>query len=94
MRGGGRLGDYNRSTYQRIALKMDKTEKLKALGARIRKVRTEKGLSMEELGEAIKTRYQQIQRLEKGETNPSMYFLREVSGGLGVGLDKLLKELE
>lgn len=73
---------------------MDRETKLKNLGARIRQLRTDKGLSLAELGASIKTRYQLIQRLETGGTNPSMYFLREIAGGLGVRLDELLKGIK
>ena len=70
---------------------MEKETFLIKLGERIRNVRTEKGLTQVELAHLIGKDQQSIQRIEKGAINPSIYYLKEISVGLGVPLEGLLK---
>lgn len=64
---------------------------LKALGARIRDIRLERGLSQEEVGERAELHRNEIGVLERGETNPSFVNLLRVCRGLEVTPSELLK---
>jgi transcriptional regulator, XRE family len=46
------------------------------------KIRIEQGLTQKELAEKIGTRQSNISRLESGEYNPSLEFLKKVAKGL------------
>ncbi|MHB1665446.1 MAG: helix-turn-helix transcriptional regulator [bacterium] len=46
------------------------------------KIRTEQGLTQKELAVKIGTRQSNISRLESGEYNPSLQFLKKVAKGL------------
>ncbi|MHB1664612.1 MAG: helix-turn-helix domain-containing protein [bacterium] len=46
------------------------------------KIRTEQGLTQKELAVKIGTRQGNISRLESGEYNPSLQFLKKVAKGL------------
>lgn len=72
---------------------MDELEIKKAVGARIKLLRRQKGLTQDELAESIGKQGPAIQRIEGGKLNPSIYTLREIAGGLGITLDKLLSNL-
>ncbi len=72
---------------------MKKDKALKILGSQIRQIREEKGLTPDELASSIGKHRPAINRLEMGHVNPSMYFIREIAGGLGMKLDELLKGL-
>ena len=76
-----------------LYIQMNKDVLLKKLGWKIRTLRIEKGLSQVELANEIGKDQQSLQRLETGNINPSFYYLFEVSEGLGIGLEELLKEL-
>ncbi|WP_199119211.1 helix-turn-helix domain-containing protein [Pedobacter sp. ASV28] len=65
---------------------------LKRLGERIRQIRKEKGITQKDLAYSIDKDQQSIQRLEKGNVNPSLYYLCEIADGLGVEINKLLEE--
>lgn len=67
---------------------------LKKLGAQIKKVRKEKGMTQKELAHAMDIDFQHIYRLEKGEHNLHYLTLRTVAKGLGVTLSELLKTLD
>ncbi|MBC8054891.1 MAG: helix-turn-helix transcriptional regulator [Sphingobacteriaceae bacterium] len=71
---------------------MEKEVLLKKLGARIREIRKEKGMSQAELANTIGKDQQSIQRLEAGNINPSFYYLYEISQGLKTELRELIKE--
>ena len=72
---------------------MKKEALLKALGKRIRSIRTENGITQADLASAIGKDQQSIQRLEAGNVNPSFYYLVEVAIGLDVTVDRLIKDL-
>ena len=69
-----------------------KSAALKALGARIKHLRTSKGMTQLELAVKLNKDYQSIQRLERGATNPSFYYLLEVCEGLEVSFGELIGE--
>lgn len=64
---------------------------LKRLGARIREIRKDKGMSQVELAHHIGKDQQSIQRLESGNVNPSYFYLYEIAGGLAIELKELLE---
>lgn len=72
---------------------MKKEEFLKALAKRITLLREERGMTMTDLGKKIGKGYRSIARLEKGNTNPSLVYLIEVSKGLDVNISTLVSEL-
>ena len=59
---------------------------LKKLGARIKKIRMEHGLSQSQLANEIDKDQQSIQRVEAGKINPSYYYLCEIADGLDVNI--------
>jgi len=64
------------------------------IGRIVRDKRTELGITQEELAKSIGKQRPAVQRLESGGVNPSIYFLREVAGGLKIRLEELLKRLK
>ena len=64
------------------------------IGRIIRDKRMELGFTQEYLAKVIGKQRPAVQRLEAGNVNPSIYFLREVAGGLKISLEDLLKELK
>lgn len=69
---------------------MDKVEELKQLGARVREIRTQKGLTQTELANKIGKDHPSINKLENGKVNPSYLFLLEVCQGLETELKQIL----
>lgn len=62
------------------------------LGARIRAVRLNKGLTQAELADRCACNRNYISMLERGERNPSYKSLVMIAKGLGVKLQKLVTE--
>jgi len=70
---------------------MNEKELLKKMGARIKEVRTSKGVSQQELAvEAFDTDKSNISRLESGRVNTSIYTLYKVAKYLNVSLSDLV----
>ena len=63
---------------------------LKKLGENIGNIRKAKGQTQVELANTINKDQQSIQRLEKGNINPSFYYLYEISKGLETDIRELL----
>jgi len=72
---------------------MEKNIELKKLADRIKSVRTEKGLSQEELAYLSSFDRTYISLLERAKRNPSFYNLLKLSKGLNIPLSDLLKGL-
>ena len=72
---------------------MNKIKLQKAMGARIRQIREDKGMTQGEFADRIKKLRPALNRMEAGRVNPSIFTLREIAGGLGVKLEELLKGL-
>lgn len=68
---------------------MEKSVLLKKLGKRITSLRTEKKLSQSDLARLTDKDRQSIHRLEKGEINPSIFYLSEVANALKMKLTDL-----
>lgn len=71
---------------------MDRAKELKKLGDKVRQLREKKGLSQTELAHDIGKDQPSINRLEKGNINPSYLYLLEVCEGLEISISELLKE--
>lgn len=69
---------------------MEKSEKLKRLGARIKELRHAKGLSQAKLGLLIQKDQQSINKVESGEFNPTYLYLLALSKGLEISVKELL----
>lgn len=62
---------------------------LKLTGAAIRSLRTERGLSQEELGEKADFHFSYIGKVERGEVNITLVNLERIASALEVGLHQL-----
>jgi len=69
---------------------MQKENFLKKLGNRIKELRKEKGLSQTDLAHKCGKDSQSLERVENGKTNPSAYYLFELSKALKVPVKDLL----
>ena len=56
---------------------------METLGARVRRLRTERGLSQREIG-GPGVSYAYVSRIEKGERTPSLRAIRTMAAGMGV----------
>jgi len=72
---------------------MEKNIELKKLADRIKSLRTEKGLSQEELAYLSDFDRTYISLLERAKRNPSFYNLLKLSKGLNIPISDLLKGL-
>lgn len=77
-----------------MPLSQQQKRDLKKLGARIKELRKTKGMTQNELGNAVNMDYQNISRLERGEKNAVYLTLKEVAKGLGVPMSELLEGLD
>lgn len=73
-----------------LAMEKAKILFLKKLGARIAYLRESKGLNQAQLGLECDKDRQSINRLEKGNVNPSIYYLHQISKALEISLTELL----
>lgn len=65
---------------------------LQLIGDNIRKQRDEKGISQQELADNANVAKSTIQRIEKGEMNPSILTLKSISVALQIELIELLSK--
>jgi putative transcriptional regulator len=63
------------------------------IGSKIREKRIEQGISQAELSRRIYKDKQSLERVENGKTNPSIYYLNEITKGLNISLEELLSEM-
>lgn len=70
---------------------MEKEVLLKGLGANVRAIRVNKGMSQKDLAHSIGKDQQSIQRLEAGNTNPSFFYLAQIAEGLGTSVEELVR---
>jgi len=61
------------------------------LGKRIRQLRLAKKLTQADLAAKIGKDYQSIQRVERGDINPSIFYLQEIANGLEVDISELFE---
>ena len=77
----------------RMPQPIDKSQEkiLKKLGERVKTIRKEKKMTLEQVANAIGKDRQSIHRLEKGDFSPSFIYLLEVCKGLGVSFSYLIE---
>lgn len=63
---------------------------IQKVGAKIRKVRTQKNVTQEALANEVGTSYSQVNRTELGKINISISFLNKIALALGVDPKELL----
>ena len=68
---------------------MEKDERLVRLGNRIKKLRLEKNISQFELANRIGKDQPSLNRVEKGNINPSYLYLVEICEGIGIEMSEL-----
>lgn len=71
---------------------MDDLQLLVAVGARIKKIRTVKNLSQNELAIICNFEKANMSRIEAGKTNITLLTLQKISKGLEVDIVKLLAD--
>jgi len=69
---------------------MNKTEILKAFGARVKAMRKAKGITQTGLAKAIGKKRYAIQRLEAGNVDPSYHYVCQLAKELDVPLEVLI----
>tara|TARA_R110000782_G_scaffold269225_1_gene366940 strand:+ start:38404 stop:38616 length:213 start_codon:yes stop_codon:yes gene_type:complete len=65
---------------------MNKSDKLKAIGEKIRKIRLSKGFTQTELANIMGKDHPSLNKLENGKVNPSYIYLTEVAEALEVDI--------
>jgi transcriptional regulator with XRE-family HTH domain len=69
---------------------METTEFLKALGIRIRSLRTSRGISQEKFSEMAGISPTYISEIELGKTNASIGIFEQIAAGFGLSLSELV----
>jgi transcriptional regulator with XRE-family HTH domain len=64
--------------------------RLRKFGARLRALREERNLTLEQLAEAAGVGVRQLARVEGGRGSPSFLWMLDVANGLGVRPEELL----
>lgn len=72
---------------------MDKETFIKKLGSHLKKVREEKGLSLNELGLQGDFDRQALWKLENGKKHLTVYSLYKICDSLGITVDEFFKGL-
>jgi putative transcriptional regulator len=70
---------------------VNKEQTLILLGERVKQLRMQKGFSQRKLADIMGKDHPAISLLENGKTNPSFWFLRELSDALEVELSSLVE---
>ena len=69
---------------------MDKEELFRKIGLNIRNLREEKNLSILEFSDAIGIEYNNLIRIEKGRTNPTLWTLYKICEALNIQLKDIV----
>ncbi len=67
-----------------IEIMLDKQGTLTEIGLRIRKLREEKGLSIQDFADKLDIEYTNVVRIEKGRTNFTIGTLVKIANGLDI----------
>lgn len=67
---------------------------LKLVGARIRALRKDKGLSQEKLAELAELNASYVGKIERGEKNVTFKSLEKVSASLGISIEELFHNIQ
>jgi putative transcriptional regulator len=76
-----------------MSLSKTQRNQLKTLGAHLKKVRLEKGLTLKELGYKIDKDPQSISRVEMGDINPTYLYLIKLCEGLDIAISDLFNDV-
>lgn len=68
---------------------MTKDQFQKKIGANVKRIRTEKGISQSQLASACGKDRQSIHKVENGEFNATSYYLFQIAEGLEVKVSEL-----
>ncbi|MEE4001447.1 helix-turn-helix transcriptional regulator [Tenacibaculum sp. FZY0031] len=69
---------------------VDNEQLKKKIGQRIVALRSQKGWSQSDLAKACNKDRRTLEKLEKGEVNPTIYSLLEICNALGISLKELV----
>jgi len=69
-----------------IEIKMEKEDIIKKVGLKIRKIRESKNISIMELADKLDIEYNNMIRIEKGRTNPTLSTLYKICQALEIKL--------
>ncbi len=72
---------------------LDKKEVCKRVGNKIREVRTNKGLTIEELANELNMEYSQVSRIELGKINTSIFHVYLIATYLNTPVPELFNDL-
>lgn len=64
---------------------------LKSVGANVRRIRIEKGLTMEQVANEAEIEYRQLGRIERGEVNTTLISLYRIAEAMGVNFSQFLE---
>lgn len=67
---------------------------LENFGVRLKALRTEKGMTQEELAYAAEVELSQIHRIETGKTNPTLSTLTALAEAFSITLSELFKDVK
>ena len=67
---------------------------LEDFGVRLKKPRTEKGMTQEELSYAAEVELSQVHRIETGKINPTLSTLSALAQALSISLAELFKDFK
>lgn len=73
-----------------FATMLNENEYLRLLGLNIRELREEKGLSQQELADNCEIAKSTVQRIEKGQMNPTITKLKRICESLGIDIKELI----
>ena len=70
---------------------LDKQEVLTEIGRRIRELREERTITIQEFSDRLNIEYTSVIRIEKGRTNFTIGTLVKIANALGIPISKLFK---
>ena len=74
-------------------MKLSKDQLCKIVGKRIREERLKKGLTLEKLAHDAEMDYSQLNRIELGKINTSIYHIYQISKFLEIPVPELFKSI-
>lgn len=66
-------------------------EWLKEFGLHLKSIREKKGFSLRQLADQADISFNQIHKIEKGETSPSISLVKAIADALGVKMGRLVE---